>query len=286
MIDLFGRTLEEVRPVVINDVNEVAVCKDIKTSDKFVVVRLKGSEITKKVLKMLYNRDGNSFLPGELFVGGVVNKGDMVLVFNYLPERRLFSYIKSDSYSSQYTISVIRSFLFKLISLKMPPPLIRLLLAKDNINLKEDGSVYFGTLLDFEKMNFETRERDCLSACLDVVNNIILEFDVGEDEKYRNLEAVKLFLKKYRNGSYRSVVEIYNDFKLKRLTVPHFYDNWYAAFLKPSRLFKVGKILMIAIFICAAFMLASWLLDKSSFMIGFKNRKLDVIGTVVMTLEK
>jgi hypothetical protein len=285
MINLFGRNWEEVRPVVTNDVNEVAVFKDIKTGDKFVVVRLKGSGTTKKVLKMIYTKDGN-FLPSELFVGGVVNKGDMVLVFNYLPERRLFSYIKSDSYSSQHTISVIRSFLFKLISLRVPPPLVKLLLAKDNINLKEDGSVYFGTLLDFEKVNFETREQDCLRACLDIVNNIILEFDVGEDAKYRNLEAIKLFLKKYRNGSYRSIVEIYNDFKLKRLTIPHFYDNWYAAFLKPSRLFKIGKILMITTFICAAFMLAGWLLDKSSFMVGFKNRNLDAIGTVDMTLGK
>ncbi|GHV29219.1 hypothetical protein FACS189481_1530 [Clostridia bacterium] len=281
-MDLFGRTLGEVRPVADNDVNEVAVCKDVKTGDKFVVVRLKDRGVTKKVLKMLYDKDGNSFLPNELFVGGVVDKGDMMLVFNYLPERRLFSYLKSDSYSVQYTISVIRSFVFKLISLRVSPPFIRLLLAKDNINLKEDGSVYFGTLLDFEKMDFETREQDCVSACLDVVNSIILEFDVGEDKRYKNLEAIKLFLKKYKNGSYNSVVEIYNDFKLKRFTVPHFYDNWYAAFLKPSRLFKIGKILVIATLICTAFMLASWLLDKSPFVIGFKNRKLNVIGTVDM----
>ncbi|GHU84854.1 hypothetical protein FACS1894198_1440 [Clostridia bacterium] len=286
MMDLFGRTLGEVRPVADNDINEVAVYKDIKTGDKFVVVRLKDRGITKKVLQILYDKDENSFLPSELFVGGVVDKGDMMLVFNYLPERRLFSYLKSDSYSAQYTVSVIRSLVFKLISLRVPPPFIRLLLAKDNINLKEDGSVYFGTLLDFEMMDFETSEQDCVSVCLDVVNSIILEFDIGEDKRYKNLEAIKLFLKKYKNGSYNSVVEIYNDFKLKRLTIPHFYDNWYAAFLKPSRLFKIGKILVIATLICAALMLASWLLDKSPFMIGFKNRKLSVIGTVDMMSER
>ncbi|MDR1354530.1 MAG: hypothetical protein LBJ38_03285 [Oscillospiraceae bacterium] len=265
MIDFFGGELEEIRPIICNDINEVAICRDVNGADKFVVVRLKDKEITKQALGMLYDAKGRSALPDGLFVRSVVDLGDMLLIFNYIPDRKLFSYVKSDSLSVAYTISVIRSFVFNYLSLKVAPPIKRLLLAKDNINLSADGKICFGSLLDFEQLDLETSEQDCFGACLDIVNNIILEFDLQEDKYYKASEPVNLFLKKYKNNSYNSAVDIYKDFKSERALKWHFYDNWYAAIFRPWVLIRLGKILVIGLFVCVLVTFACVLLEKSPF---------------------
>jgi hypothetical protein len=286
MIDLFDRTLEEVRPIANNAINEVAVYKDIKTGEKFVVSKLKERETTKKILKMLHDKAGNSLFPKELFVGSTVDKNSVLLLFHYIPERKLFSYLKSDSNSVHETISIIKDFIFKFMSLKIAPPLMQLLMNKSNINLGQDGHIQWGTLLNFEKINFEATEVDCARNCLDIVNSMVLEFDINGNKQYKSAKSIKLFLKKYKNNSYHSIIDVYNDFKTTGVIHAHFYDNWYAAFLAPSKMIKMAKISIIMIFCCIVFAGVYWLLEKSPFVIGFRNRSLDIIGTVDMTAEK
>ncbi|MDR1260674.1 MAG: hypothetical protein LBJ83_03065 [Oscillospiraceae bacterium] len=285
MIDIFAKTLEKVMPIASNEINEVAVYKDIKAGNSFVLIKLKDKDITKKILQMLYDQNGASLLPQELFVGSTVDKDDVLLLFNYIPERKLFSYLKSDSNSVKHTITVIKDLIFKFMSMRIAPPLIQLLIRKPNINLGKDARIHWGTLLDFGKINFATNEQECTKACLDLVNSMVLEFDVTCDKQYKNSKAIKLFLKKYKNNSYKSMIDVYNDFKADGSVKPHFYDNWYAAFLDPNKLIKLAKIALVTILLCLIFAGIYWLLQKSSFIIGLKNRSLNVIGTVDMTQE-
>ena len=284
MINVLNKTLEEVRPVVKNSANEVTICKDVYTNEMFVVIKLIDRRLIKRILGLLYAPDGSSLLPDDMFVGNLVNKENVLLVFRYLPERRLFSYLKSESRSAASTIETVKDLIISYFALKVAPPLIGLLIDEDNINVRPDGSIYFGTILDFENINFELKETDCSKKMIDIINKMLLEFNITENGQYANTKSIMLFLKKYRNNTYGSLVEVYNDFKLDGAKSKRGL-NWFKKIIDEETLFKLGKKILIITAICMICIFVKWLLEKSTLMIGFRNNNLDLIGTVNMTEE-
>lgn len=283
MINVLNKTLEKVRPVVRNSTNEVTICKDIYTNEMFVVIKLIDKRLIKRILGLLYAPDGSSFLPDDMFVGNSVNKEEVLLVFRYLPERKLFSYLKSESRSAVDTIETVKDLIISYFAFKVAPPLIGLLIDENNINVRPDGSIYFGTILNFENINFELKETDCSKKMIDIINKMLLEFNITENRQYANTKSIMLFLKKYRNNTYSSLVEVYNDFKLDDAKSKR--ANWFRRMVDEGTLFKLGKRILIITAICMIYIFIRWLLEKSPLMIGFKNNNLDLIGTVNMTEE-
>ena len=284
MINVLNKTLEEVRPVVKNSANEVTICRDIYTNEMFVVIKIIDRRLIKRILGLLYAPDGSSFLPDDMFVGNSVNKEEVLLVFRYLPERKLFSYLKSESCSAADTIETVKDLIISYFAFKVAPPIIGLLIDENNINVRPDGSIYFGTILDFENINFELKEADCSKKMIDIINKMLLEFNITENGQYANTKSIMLFLKKYRNNTYSSLVEVYNDFKLDDAK-SQLRANWFRKMFDKEKLFKFGKRILIITAICMIYIFIRWLLEKSTLMIGFKNNNLDLIGTVNMTEE-
>ena len=219
-----------------------------------------------------------------MFVGNSVNKEEVLLVFRYLPERKLFSYLKSESRSAADTIETVKDLIISYFAFKAAPPIIDLLIDENNINVRPDGSIYFGTILDFENINFELKETDCSKKMIDIINKMLLEFSITENGQYANTKSIMLFLKKYRNNTYSSLVEVYNDFKLDDAK-SQLKANWFRRMIDKEKLFKLGKRILIITAVCMIYIFIRWLLEKSTLMIGFKNNNLDLIGTVNMTEE-
>lgn len=282
MINVLNRTLEEVRPVIQNDVNEVSVYKDIKTNNMFVLIKLINRELTKQIVKLIYDSDGKSLLPSNLFIDSIVYEGNMLLIFNYLPERRLFSYLKAESTSSKSTIKTIKNLIINYFALKVETPIAALLINENNINLKQDGTIYFGAILDFKKINLKFKEEDSTKLIIDLINKILLEFDMVENKQYKNLKSTQLFFKKYKKNMYNSLIEVYNDFKIDDNVQTYKIFDKLKSFFKFEKFLSIGKWILIITAIFMFFIGVKFLLEKSTFMIGLKNNNLNSIGTVDM----
>ncbi|MEG2500157.1 MAG: hypothetical protein RSA78_03730 [Oscillospiraceae bacterium] len=151
MIEALNMSLETVRTVLSNDVNEIYVCEDLKRKSGvfYTVISITSAPVRLMVAGALASDD--AFKKNRDFIGSFSHGDSLCLVFLYIGENLLQSReaIYADTFIKRKQIA--ENLLVALAETQITGSMGLLLLAQNNINITQDLSVYFNYFMDFAK---------------------------------------------------------------------------------------------------------------------------------------
>lgn len=264
----------QVREVFSNQAGSAGVYRDESKGGGtyHTVITIKDTKIKRSILGLL-----ESSGRAEAFTA-IEAKGDgLHLCFPYRQERSLIHFIPVHVQNANQCIALFQRMLTELMTLSLPAPLLYLLLTERNLNLDQNGSVYFNYFLDFTQYNEDIGENACAERCGELILKLLREQPLERN----NEKAVQLLEYKRIRCGYTTFLQLYRDLDTgksrereslqKRLAymVRRYRDRWYVW-------------LRGAAFVCLAlvflFFLHETVFDQLSLLLRYTG--MEQIGTV------
>lgn len=130
----------------------------------------------------------------------------LCIVMPYEKRRPLFKFWKAVQEKGPDKETVCREIITLCMTCRFPHPVLELLLKQRQLNMKEDGGLYFTWEADLALLDLNVRERDCVQACA----VLLTEFLGADGESFRICE---LMGKKLSRGQYQTFLDLYLDWK-------------------------------------------------------------------------
>ena len=246
----------------VNDVMTAGkVWSEDENENKYVILKIKDNETSKKLAGILSKFDRRDFKPFS--VGN-----SYCIRAPYVKSRGIVDYVFTAAEGFNEIVDVCREMLRRVMLTELPESIKYLMIRERKLNIEEDGSVYFTYDLDLTNLDETITEKECAREC-----GYLIEELIG-DEKYAEFISVKLFKAKSSRGGYEKYYDIFWDIKdMKRFArapkrfegIRKFIDSYQFVILKGIAIAGV-----IALCVAGIIYLASMLDIGSS---------LDIIGT-------
>ncbi|MEG0178810.1 MAG: hypothetical protein RR573_00435 [Oscillospiraceae bacterium] len=206
MLEALNMSLETVRTVLSNDVNEISVCEDLKRKSGvfYTVISITSATVRLMVAGALASDD--SFKKNRDFIGSFSHADSLCLVFLYSDENLLKSResLYADTFVKRKQIA--ENLLVALAETQITGSMGMLLLSENNINITQDLSVYFNYFMDFAKWKPNVSVMrfflEVSSLCADILSR---EYQIkyeGNTTKYPG--ELQVFAKKAELESFTS----------------------------------------------------------------------------------
>ena len=200
-------TLNSVSEVVKGKVNDVYICEDIGSKQKnFYTLWVIHDHETVKMLLEVFEKAGDRGKGS--YIENFACKEGLCLVFSYEEERFLSEFYMGTVFTLQECETICMNLILQCISVKLPYPLLYLLLSQDRIHMKKDKSIYLSYELDLEKLDPLKDEGDCAGKCASILMTLL------EPKKREKATSYRILEMKVPKDCYNSFTELYKDVKL------------------------------------------------------------------------
>ena len=202
--------LEIVRIVLSNEVNQITVCRNMKTDadDYYTVIAISDTAIKKFVatniaVEGLFGNNAN-------YIGAFTHQDTYNIVFNYFDEQLLTN--KEAVYCENFSDrkDLVQSFLLACIETGLMQSVGALLIENINVNILPTKKIYFNYFLDFSKINIKMDGKSYYKKISLFIYDILsAEYRAKfEDDITRYPNELRLLLKKINLNSFDSFSSI------------------------------------------------------------------------------
>lgn len=206
MIEALNMQLEIIRTVLSNEVNEISVCEDLKrkTGVYYTMISIRSASVRRQVAQLL--GAGGMLSTNRDYIGSFSHGDSLSLLFLYRQENLLLR--REAIYATDFAKRkrMVESMLVALAETQMDNSVGMLLLADRNINVANDGVIYFNYFLDFAKWKPEETDSDFYLAtakrCFDILAR---EYEAKYDGRLQSYPSeLQVFYKKAQLRSFTS----------------------------------------------------------------------------------
>lgn len=206
------RDYKIIREVLTGKTNDVYICQS-RTEPKApykTVWLVRDRKIVRSLMEHMEHCCEECFMQNE-------NAG---FVFPYIEERPLRRfYLSSVRGQNDACWQIWLALVEKCMIAEFPAPLVRLMLAQDQVHIAPDGTLWFGFLLDLSEYDDAACEEENVVMCADKILELIrLETQskkgAGKKELAVRMQARKLLEKKLDRREYREWIQLYRDIRL------------------------------------------------------------------------
>ena len=189
----------------VNDVMTAGkVWSDDEEENKYVILKVKDAETSKKLANILSKFDRRDFKPFSV--------GDSYCIRSpYRKKRGIVDYVFTMADSFNEIVDICREAMRRVMITDLPEAIKYLMIKERKLNLEEDGRVYFTYDLDLTELDENITEKECAREC-----GYLIEELVG-DEKYADFMCVTLLKAKNSNGGYEDYNDVFQDIKNMKL---------------------------------------------------------------------
>ena len=191
-------------------INDVLVLQDLNSplGTRYIALVLKDSECRKKALRILSGAGlGTGHRP---FVKQFFHNEDMITLFPYREERRLFSFGPGQMDSIYSLEEVAHNLVVECMSSPIPYPFLYLVLQEKNVHITRDNSIYFVMGMDLTELDEKKSEAHCVNICA----QLLLELLEKSGNTRTKSASYELIRKKLQRRAYSSFPELYYDIRL------------------------------------------------------------------------
>lgn len=199
-----NKSLNVIREVLYNEVNEVYVCQDenCKLNNYYTFWKVKDHQLAKKIIEMLTEAEqkklGNEYFAGKNFMG---------FLFPYEEERPLFRFFESNGNSRKEREIIYFAIVKSCMINEIPNPLCYLLMSQKQMQLNKDNVINFSYFVDLREFDSTIKEADCVNLCA----SLLLELMKKSEKKS---DSYSLLKKKMEKQSYLQWNQLYKDLKI------------------------------------------------------------------------
>lgn len=203
MFQVLNMSLQIMRTVLKNEINEVSVCSDMKSENGtfYTLISITDGEISKEVAKLV--NTNRLFSGNRDFVGSFTYQSSFNLVFVYRQEARLADREALIAETFAQRKALASGFLVACAETGAEGPIGELLLCERNIHVAQDKKVYFNYFLDFKEYDPSHDPLRFFTLVAEYAFDILareysMKYDRHVDNYPQELQA--FFKKKQRNG--------------------------------------------------------------------------------------
>ncbi len=244
MIQASNKQYEVVRTVSESDVNDVLVCKSLSGNDNklYTLIVVKDKALRSRFLE-IFSCDGIESWSGG-FHGAAASESNLILLFDYNHENRLFYYKTLYWKSFADRIQTARNLLSELMSFNLPDELIYFMLEDENINLTSDGRIYFNYFMDLKSLPQNISNEDVVVKAASLVYRMLSD---GLHTHPKELVLLKRKLSRRAFNSFASIYMTLRDMPDKLDADVSMMDRARKSIL--SRREKIKSILKVSLFV-------------------------------------
>ena len=244
--------LVPVQVVCRNGANDVQVCQDTFSAagSYYTVVAIRDHVLTKELLEVFESAESTA---KENIIDTFSCQGEFIVVFPYKQKRLLDSFYMGDAYTLAESEEICMSLILACMDCRLPWPVLSLVLSQRQIHLSKDHTVYLGYELDFQGLDPDVGERECVTECAEVLLSLL------EPVAAQKAISYQLLQKKAANRSYTKFTELYRDVRVSATSKERrgiyarlrdwFYRNRDALFVVLLRVSIVLAVFALAAFI-------------------------------------
>lgn len=209
---------EIIQDVYLGSTNDVYVCREVNNPNKEykTLWMIKDRNTAKKILQEfdMCKQSKNSIYSDCFAV-----RDNLCFTFPYSQERPLrkfyVSTLQKDICSRQ---QIWMELITKCMTSTLPDAVLKMLFQQNQIELSEDGSIYFNYALDLSQYSDTDDKIPSVILCArEIINLIQLE------DSYQDREILRLIEHKLQRNEYLQYIELYKDMKI--LTNPRDKEN-------------------------------------------------------------
>ena len=272
-------TLSSVREVIKGKVNDVYICEDKSSHLKnfYTLWVIHDHDTAKSILEVFENAGVRG---RGSYVESFACDSDFCIAFNYESERPLKNFYMGDVWSLNDCEKICMNLIMECIMVKLPYPLLYLVLAQERIHINKDKSVYFSYELDLEKLDISRTEGDCAGRCAAVLLRLL------EPKKKAKATSYKILEMKVPKDCYSSFTELYKDVELaaapqKKLKLRQRLKRFWSKYR--DRVFRILLIVCTILAVTAIVMIVSQLILGDIPLYRFFINPFKTIGTESLT---
>lgn len=277
-----GKELEVISKVFHGSVNDVYVCRDCRSAagTLYTVLAVHDRECARNMLLVIENNERSGEMPCQFHFA---QNETLLFVFPYRDERKFSTFSKGQVVDLSIGETIGINLTLECLSNGLPWPLLYLVLNQDCIQIAKDNTVYFNYTLDLKDLQPGLTEKNCVSSCAWILQDLLSAQIAGKRGKRRKqLKSFELIRKKAAKNSYTGFPELYHDIKLTALPAHkasvkgRFKGVWHR---NKDGLFRLLLVLCGILLIIALIMLISQLIFGDVPLLRLIRNTFDVIGT-------
>jgi len=248
--------LQETQEVFRGKVNDVIICQDMANSGKmyYTVIVVHERNLAKKLMDIFHGKQQQQ---KNKFVADYTWKDSYIMIFDYVRERSLQQFFKSEVGTLAECEELCLNFTVECLACGVPFPMLYLMIMQDQINVSKDKEVYFSYCINLEEFSESVGEKECATLCAQKIFNMLSEFGAAKATSYKLLER-----RSWKSG-YHRLVDLYKDLKmasapLKREGIFSRIGKFYRH--NKDRIFKLLLIVCVLLAVLALTMIISQLI--------------------------
>ncbi|MCR5278232.1 MAG: hypothetical protein K6E19_02215 [Lachnospiraceae bacterium] len=198
--------LEEVGVVHLSPVGRCLICRDLNVDGNvlYTVFCISDHEVVRTLIS-LFEKQGTA---DTVLVDSFVSENDHIFVFPYRKERRLDEFYMGDSLTLERCEDICINVILSCMTSGLPWAVLSLVLEQGLLNLNKDDSVYLSYGVKLDRLNPETKEKDCVVLCAAILMEIL------ESKASLKADSYLLLQKKINSRSYSKFTELYRDIRI------------------------------------------------------------------------
>ncbi len=258
-----------------NEINDVYVCRDIRSSAKtlYTVIAVHDHTIVKQILNMLQE---TAYSKSDRIIDTFTSEGDFVMVFPYQQERLLDKFYMGKSYPITRCEDIAMNMLIACIGSHLPWSLLYLVLEQRRVNIASDDEIFLGYEIELADFDPDIGERNCVYSCAKII------LDILEPQSSDKTISYQLLSRKVANSSYSRFSELYRDIRIaavpkKKRGIIARLKNWFMR--NRDRFFAILLRVSVVLAIIAILSLISQLIFGEVLWLAFLYNHFEIIGT-------
>ena len=196
----------------VNEINDCYIAREAgkESGSLFTLLVIKHHELVKELLEIFRSSavKWDEARGEDPVIESFTFEQKYVMVMPYRTERPMSRFFVGEAFTLPQCEEICTNVILSCITSGLPWQLLYLVLTQDGLNLTKDRSVYLSYKLDLKDLDPVRSERDCATACAQILLSVLAE---KKDQKNISYE---LLSQKVKNRSYTRFMELYRDIQI------------------------------------------------------------------------
>lgn len=202
--------LEPIRQILTGPVNDVCVCRDVRSplsAAYYTLVTVKDRACVKELTLLFESSEKTLADDARPYLSCFTQNELLCYVFPYRPERRMGKFAPGQMNSVSAWESACVNLVLELLSSPLPFPLLALALRQGDVHVEKDQTVFLTPYFDLSGLNPQDGEADCARAAVELMLSI-------RPDMSKKVKSAQLMRKKLSKNAYQSLPELYRDIRV------------------------------------------------------------------------
>lgn len=269
------RVLCEIQQVFCGRVNDVIVCYDQNSPVRtlYILLIVKEHSTARSMIRLLHESD--PWDDGS-YIGNFSFEGQLCFLLEYQEVRPIRSFFMGEARPLYECEEIVLNLILACIAaVNLPASFLYLILTQNQVQMGQDGAVYFTYQIDLEHLDEDMTEGRCAAVCARMITELLGERKQGA----RSLELIE---RKIEREAYSSFREIYRDIRMtsaprNRISPRNRLIMWWRHW--KDFLFRLLLIFSVCMMVIAVTALVSQLLFGDMIIFRILFHGFDKIGT-------